>query len=102
MMPPPGVVHTFKDFSVQVPVEWAGEPRERIMAALRERGVETRAYFFPPVHEQTWFRRFADRPLPRTERLARRVLTLPFFTTIGRSEMDYVAAALAQAEREAS
>lgn len=99
MLPLPGVRHTFKDYSVLVPKEWTGDKRDQIMAGLKERGVETRAYFFPPVHEQAYFRQYADRPLPRTEGLARRVITLPFFTTITHDEMDYAAAMLAEVER---
>jgi dTDP-4-amino-4,6-dideoxygalactose transaminase len=67
------------------------------MASLAEEGVETRAYFSPPIHEQRYFQPFADRPLPRTERLARRVLTLPFFTSITTEQMDIVADRLAAA-----
>jgi dTDP-4-amino-4,6-dideoxygalactose transaminase len=93
---PDGVVHTFKDFTVLVPDERAGT-RDAIVAFLKARGIETRAYFHPPVHEQHYFRRFADRPLPRTESMARRVITLPFFTSITEEEMDYVVGALAEA-----
>lgn len=99
LVPPSGVRHTFKDFSLMVPANWSGPTRDCIMAALRERGVETRAYFYPPVHEQTYFRKYADRPLPRTEELARRVITLPFYTSITNEEMDYAASMLAEAER---
>jgi dTDP-4-amino-4,6-dideoxygalactose transaminase len=99
LLPPPGVRHTFKDYSVLVPPEWTGDIRDQIMAGLKERGVETRAYFYPPVHEQQVFRQYADRPLPQTEGLARRVITLPFFTTITPEEMDYAAAMLAEVER---
>jgi dTDP-4-amino-4,6-dideoxygalactose transaminase len=65
---------------------------------LKESGVETRAYFYPPVHQQKYFARFADRRLPRTESLSRRVITLPFYTSITKEEMDYVIEALADAE----
>jgi dTDP-4-amino-4,6-dideoxygalactose transaminase len=95
---PEGVVNTFKDFSVVVPDDLTGR-RDAIIAFMKERGVETRAYFYPPVHEQQYFRRFADRPLPRTEDLARRVITLPFFTTITEDEMHYVSDVLCEAER---
>jgi dTDP-4-amino-4,6-dideoxygalactose transaminase len=98
LVPPAGVRHTFKDFTVVLPREWQAR-RGALMAALKQRGVETRAYFYPPVHEQTCFRRYADRPLPVTEELARRVLTLPFYTTMTTEEMDYAAAMLAEAER---
>jgi dTDP-4-amino-4,6-dideoxygalactose transaminase len=95
---PEGVTHTFKDFTVLVPEALANR-REAVRAFLQERGIETRAYFFPPVHEQYFFRRFIGRPLPRTEVLARRVITLPFYTTIAEAEMDYVVSTLAEAER---
>jgi dTDP-4-amino-4,6-dideoxygalactose transaminase len=96
---PEGVEHTFKDFTVLVP-PGAAETRDGVMASLQEQGVETRAYFHPPVHQQGWFARFADRPLPRTEDLAARVITLPFYTSITEEEMDYVAGALAVAQEK--
>ncbi len=98
-LPPPAkVTHTFKDFTIILPETLAGR-RDAVLALLRSRGVDTRAYFFPPVHEQPFFRRFADRPLPRTESLSRLVITVPFYTTMTDAEMDQVVSALAEAER---
>jgi len=95
---PNNVVHTFKDLSVQTP-PYLDCKRDLVMAFLKDRGIETRAYFFPPLHEQRFFQPYVDRPLPVTERLSRRVITLPFFTTITEEQMDYVANALVDAER---
>ncbi len=95
---PDGVVHTFKDFTVLTP-EHLNARRDQVIAFLKQRGVETRAYFYPPVHEQCFFQRFADRALPRTEALSRRVITLPFYTSITDAAMHYVVDALAEAER---
>ncbi len=94
---PEGIAHTFKDFTVVLPEELAPR-REALMARLKDRGIETRAYFYPPVHEQHYFRSYADRPLPKTEALARRVLTLPFYTRITTEEIDYLVDALAETE----
>jgi dTDP-4-amino-4,6-dideoxygalactose transaminase len=94
---PQGVTHTFKDFTVRLPESMKGL-RQVVMGFLKERGIETRAYFHPPLHEQTYFKRFADRPLPRTTDLARRVITLPFYTTITQAEMDYVVDALLESQ----
>jgi dTDP-4-amino-4,6-dideoxygalactose transaminase len=94
---PGNVTHTFKDFTILVAPDRLAE-RDAVMAFLKERGIETRAYFSPAVHEQELFKKYADRPLPRTESLARRVITLPFYTAITHDEMDYVADALAQYE----
>lgn len=96
---PPGVRHTFKDFTVLVP-DGLADRRDRVMARLEELGVETRAYFHPPVHEQKFFRRFADRPLPRTESLSRRVVTLPFFTTMTSDQIGYVVDSLQRVQKE--
>lgn len=97
---PADVTHTFKDFVVLLPRAQAHR-RSEIMASLKRRGIETRAYFDPPVHQQEFFRRFADRPLPHTEAAARRVISLPFYTTITEPEMDYVVGCLAEAQIDA-
>jgi dTDP-4-amino-4,6-dideoxygalactose transaminase len=96
---PQAAVHTFKDFTVLVPDSASDAARDAVMRQLADAGIETRAYFYPPVHEQTYFRRYATRPLPNTEALSRRVITLPFFTTITDDEVDYIVGALRQAQR---
>jgi dTDP-4-amino-4,6-dideoxygalactose transaminase len=95
---PEGVTHVFKDFTVFLPVGMPETSRDAVMDRLKQRGIETRAYFYPPVHEQAYFARFADRPLPKTERLSRRVITLPFYSTLTSEEMDYMVAALKEIE----
>ena len=100
MAPEPDSISTFKDFTVLLPSQLKSA-RDRMMKALVDRGVETRAYFYPPIHEQDFFRTFADRDLPTTEDIARRVITLPFYTAISEAEMSYAAEALAHAEAEA-
>jgi dTDP-4-amino-4,6-dideoxygalactose transaminase len=94
---PERVRSTYKDFTVVAP-PGLKDRRDELMASLSSQGVETRAYFFPPIHEQRFFRQYADRPLPRTEDLSRRVITLPFFTSISEHEMKAVVDALAEAE----
>jgi dTDP-4-amino-4,6-dideoxygalactose transaminase len=94
---PDGVVHTFKDFTVLVPEERI-HFRDDVMGFARDRGVETRAYFYPPVHEQRLFQPYADRGLDWTEKASRRVITLPFFTAITEAEMDYVVETLRLAQ----
>ena len=96
---PTGVIHTFKDFTIVVPGGENGR-RDRVMAFLGEKGIETRAYFYPPVHEQEFFKPYADRPLPKTETLTRRVITLPFYTSMTEDEIDYIVEMLVRADKE--
>jgi dTDP-4-amino-4,6-dideoxygalactose transaminase len=95
---PDGVIHTCKDITVLVPPGLAGQ-RDTIVDYLREREIETRTYFSPPLHQQPIFRQYADRPLPRTEAFAARVINLPFFTHITYQELEYVINELHAAEQ---
>jgi dTDP-4-amino-4,6-dideoxygalactose transaminase len=97
MAAPAGVLSTCKDFTILLPPRFKAS-RDAIIQFLAARGVETRAYFFPPIHEQTFFRTYVNRPLPVTEDISRRVITLPFSSTITELEMQTVAAVLADAE----
>jgi dTDP-4-amino-4,6-dideoxygalactose transaminase len=99
IIPPVGSIHTFKDFTIQTPEGVGREARDEVIRDLRKINIEARAYFDPPVHEQSNFRRYVDRPLPKTEKASRRVITLPFFTSISDDEIDYVTAALRQADK---
>lgn len=95
---PPEVTHTWKDFTILVPEGLAGQ-RDGVIAHLHVCGIETRTYFSPPLHEQQFFRRYADRPLPRTEALAARVITLPFYTSISEDEIHCVVNELMSVEQ---
>ncbi len=94
---PPSVRHTYKDFTIVAPPQLKGS-RDAIIGFLAEQGIETRGYFSPPIHEQRFFRRFADRALPMTEDLSRRVISLPFYTSISDEEIAEVVRQLKNAQ----
>lgn len=52
---------------------------EAVAGALAAEGIETRRWWRDGAHAQPAFRRFPRAPLPVTERLAARVLGLPFY-----------------------
>ena len=98
MLAPAGTLSTYKDFTIELPPAFKPH-RDAIIAQLAAKGIETRPYFFPPIHEQTFFRTYANRPLPVTEDLSRRVITLPFYSTMTEEDMTTVAEGLAESER---
>lgn len=55
----------------------SAEVRDRVLAAAAEAGIELRTYFDPPLHQEAAFAGAAAGPLPVTEELARRVVSLP-------------------------
>ncbi|QJP14289.1 DegT/DnrJ/EryC1/StrS family aminotransferase [Starkeya sp. ORNL1] len=99
---PEDTIHTIKDFTVLVPEESDPGYRDRLTRYLGDNGIETRSYFYPPIHEQEYFKTFSTRKLPQTESLSRRVLTLPFYTSITDEQMGYVTEHLCHFERELS
>jgi perosamine synthetase len=69
--------------------------RDRIGKALNNAGIECKPYF-PPVHLQAPYKLlgFKRGDYPVCECVSRRVLALPFFTGISKSQINYVVAAV--------
>jgi perosamine synthetase len=72
--------------------------RDRVMRKLRERGIETQAYF-PSIHKQPYIARAAKAPLGslyRSENASDQCLALPFFPGLTSEEVEHVSGAIAQ------
>jgi len=66
--------------------------REKVIAALEERGVPARPYF-KPIHLQPYYMEtfgYHAGMFPVTERISRTTLALPFFSLMGESQVSYV------------
>lgn len=76
---------------IEVDAARAGLHRDELQAALRARGVLARAYFSPGCHDCEPYRshraRHTPDPLPRTEALTDKVLSLPTGTAVGPGEV---------------
>ena len=74
-------------------IEVEEKKRNDLQKHLTEKGIMTKIYF-EPVHLKTAYRKrfgFTEGMLPVTERLAKKVLTLPFHAEIDEKEMDLIA-----------
>jgi len=77
----------------------AGTDREAVMASLAGQGIDSKAYV-PCIHLMPHYRErfgFREGQFPVAEAVSERSLALPFFTAMGESEVERVAAALASA-----
>jgi dTDP-3-amino-3,4,6-trideoxy-alpha-D-glucose transaminase len=69
--------------------------RDKLQAALRERGIGTDIHYPLPAHQQPIYTQLAPPGgLPITEELAREVLSLPIFPELTQAEVEAVAAAV--------
>lgn len=74
-----------------------GTPRDAVREALREKGIQTSVHY-PPIHRFSLYARAAtSRPLPRTEDIVERLVTLPLFPHMTDDQVDRVAARLLDA-----
>jgi dTDP-3-amino-3,4,6-trideoxy-alpha-D-glucose transaminase len=92
---PADASHVFHLYVVQTP------QRDRLQAALQQRGVETAIHYPLPAHLQPVYQGLAEPgSLPITEKLAGTVLSLPIYPELTDAEVDLVAAAVREALNE--
>ena len=85
---------TYKDFTVVVDETVYGADRDAVAVALKAEGVDTRPYFYPPVHRQ---QAYADLPavdLPKTDWVTNRVISLPLWRDMPPEAVDTIAEVL--------
>jgi dTDP-4-amino-4,6-dideoxygalactose transaminase len=72
-----------------------GAERDSVRDSLQEQGIQTSVHY-PPIHSFSAFRSGATRPLPRTEAVASRLLTLPLYGRMTDEQVESVVDALLQ------
>jgi dTDP-4-amino-4,6-dideoxygalactose transaminase len=72
-----------------------GVDREAVRTALNEVGIQTSVHY-PPIHTFSAYRAEAGRPLPRTDAVAERLLTLPLYGRMIDEQVDAVVEGLLQ------
>ena len=90
-------VSTYKDYSVHVTAETFGLPRNELAAALSAENIETKKYFYPPLHRQRLYKAFYDPTrdnLSHTDFVADGILSLPMFESIPDATVENIAHAI--------
>jgi len=77
--------HTYKDYSVLVDAAALGMSRDDLAIALRAENIETKKYFYPPLHRQVLYRDYYDSSrhnLKHTNTVSEGVLSLPVYESL--------------------
>ncbi|MFH1138373.1 MAG: DegT/DnrJ/EryC1/StrS family aminotransferase [Pseudomonadota bacterium] len=92
----PDRTHVWQMFTVKVRDDL---DRDRFTRFLRDRGVGASVHFQPPVHLQEYYlaNGYGQKDLPRTERAAKNIVTLPMYPGLTESDLDYLAETAGQA-----
>jgi dTDP-4-amino-4,6-dideoxygalactose transaminase len=91
----PDDLSTYKDYTVVVDETRFGLDRDQLVAALRAEGIDTRPYFWPPVHRQQAYADLDGAELPRTDWVASRVVSLPLWRDMPEGSVERIVDALA-------
>lgn len=92
----PNVKHVFHQYTIRVTDEF-GVPRDALRQELARRGIGTEVYYPLPIHRQPLYLELGyDEHLPRSERAAREVISLPIHPTLKAQERADILAALTQ------
>ena len=86
-------VANFKDFTLLFDAAF-GLDRDAVGIALAAEGIDTRSYFYPPVHRHRAYAHLPETDLPVTDSVAGSVLSLPMFGDLRQSDVDAVVEAL--------
>jgi len=88
---------TYKDYSIHVNAKLFGRTRDELAKALLAENIETKKYFYPPLHLQALYRKFhvpqRDR-LNATDFVAGGILSLPIYESLRDSTVDGIAMAI--------
>ncbi len=74
-------VSTYKDLTLVIDDEQFGLTAELLGRALKAEGIDSRRYYYPPIHQQKAYAHLPrNRELPVTDRMAASVLTPPLYS----------------------
>ena len=98
-LPPESAGHVYHQFTVRI-----ARGRDGVQRRMTEAGIDTRVFYPVPLHMQPCFAHlgYGAHDLPRSERAAASVLSLPIYPALTDEAVDTVTAALLAALDDAS
>jgi len=64
--------------------------RNNVVDELRKRGIGAAVYYPTPIHLMPYYRQFGEHPIPKTERAAQQVFSLPVHPGVTPKEIKYI------------
>jgi len=88
----PGCYHVYQMYTVKFNSNILS--RDKFVYRLRKRGIEASVHFYPPLHNQALCKKYRKTKdeLPVTEKVCKKIVTLPLYPHILKKDLDYVVA----------
>jgi dTDP-4-amino-4,6-dideoxygalactose transaminase len=81
---------TWKDLTLRIDPDTFGLSRDEVVRALAAEGVDTRRYFWPPIHRHRVYRELPQTQLPTTDAVSSSVVSLPVWPGLAATIVDQV------------
>jgi len=81
--------HVYQMYTIQME---DNKQRDLLQSHLKKAGIMTKVYF-EPIHLKTYYRNqfnYKEGDLPQTEKLSKKVITLPMYPSMKKEELDYM------------
>jgi dTDP-4-amino-4,6-dideoxygalactose transaminase len=98
----PGDFTTYKDYSIHVSPDAFGMTRDALAEALLAEKIETKKYFFPPLHQQRLYKSFRGvnrEDLAHTEYVTNGIVSLPIYESLPDATVEQVSYAILRLAR---
>ncbi len=96
----PNSVTTYKDFAIVVDEKEFGMNRNQLTEHLHNKGIESKKYFYPPIHKMGAYKEHNDLHLHVTEKIANNILCLPIHSIMSEETLDFVCGAVLESGRK--
>ncbi len=70
----------YKDFVITVDKEKFGIYRDELLKELKKNNIESKVYFYPPLHKKMVYKKYMSIPLPATDFVSSRIISLPLYS----------------------
>src|SRR5207253_1968759 len=79
--------HVYQMYTIRI----TNGKRDRVLEYLNQNSIKASVHFDPPVHLQTYYKnKYRQTDLTSTEKLAKDIITLPFYPQIDYEALDFV------------
>ena len=93
----PGATSNYFYVSMLVDPAVYGLNRDQLAELLEQKGVQTRKYFYLPLHQQRAYKKYNRASLPHTERVASSILCFPTNSAVSEEDVAYICTIIKEA-----
>ena len=86
---PKGCKHSWYLYTIRLKGP-KGNKRDKIVEALRQKGIGAEVYYTTPIHLMPYYRKFGRYRLPETEKAAKHVLSLPVHPGVNTKQTGFI------------